>query len=297
MTDDQIDAVIDAYIDHLEMGSPAPSLEDLSPGDRQLVEDIIRSIETGKGINPFLSRPSFSALVANTDLVVAATPSANLGLTIDTVRAEVVSALGSASTPVVDGTAQNEGIASDALVQFQALHIRLQYRDDIMSAEELGRVDPQIAAGAVFGRFPETAALVLVIGDTDLSSVAIDPFDTEPFIGTPDGQTYPPRLTRPVLSLHDTLRRLVDELAPNLSVVEDADGQEPPELLEVIRRECVAACGAVRVDGTKSRTAAKKETWSDFDQLQFLTKLVTDAASNPMTETEMNERLKEVLAA
>lgn len=297
MTNDPIDKVIEAYLDHLEKGAPEPSLEDLSPGERELVQDIINSLEAGQGINPFLSRPSYSALVANTEFDVVDRPDANAGLTIDTIRAEVIASLGSASSPVVDGTAQNEGIRSDALVQFQALHIRLQYLDEVTTPADLALVDPQVAAGAVFGRFPDTAALVLVINDGHLSSVAIDAFDTEPFIGTPDGVTYPPRLTRPVLSLHDTLRRLVDELAPDLSVGEDLDDHEPLELLEVIKAQCAIACAAIRAEGAKARIEAKKDSWTDFGLEAFLESLTQDAAADGISDEDIGARVEGVLAA
>lgn len=297
MTHDPVDEVIQAYLDHLEKGAPEPSLDGLSPDERQLAEDIINSMNAGRGINPFLSRPLFSALVADTEFESVATPAANIGLTVDAIRTDVISALGSASSPVADGTAQNEGIRSDALTQFQTLHIRLQFRDDIPTAADLAHVDPRMAAGAVFGRFPETVALVLVIGDEELSSVAIDPFDTEPFIGTPDGQTYPPRITRPVLPLYDTLRRLVDQLAPDLTV-EDSDGEhQPVELADIIQAECSAACAAIVADGKKSRTEAKKETWPAFDELTFLIALAQDAAADDLTEADIAERIDATVAA
>jgi hypothetical protein len=297
MTTDPIEAVIAAYLDHLENGGPAPSFDHLSEEDRRTAQELIDLMREGRGIDVYRSRPSLDSLLAGTEFEGWLDAPHTEGLSIDAVRPEVVSALGSASSPVADGTAQNEGIRSDALTQFQTLHIRLQFRDDITTPADLARVDPRVAAGAVFGRFPETVALVLIIGDQEFSSVAIDPFDTEPFIGTPDGQTYPPRLTRPVLPLLDTLRRVVDEFAPDLAIDELAPDHQPVELPDIIRAECASACAAIVAEGKKSRTAAKKETWSVFDERAFLVSLTHDASTDDLTEADIDERIDAAVPA
>lgn len=297
MATDPIEAVIAAYLDHLENGRPVPSFDDLSEEDRRTAQELIDLMREGRGIDAYRSRPSLDSLLAGTEFEGWLDAPHTEGLSIDAVRPEVISALGSASSPVADGTAQNEGIRSDALTQFQTLHIRLQFRDDITTPADLARVDPRVAAGAVFGRFPETVALVLIIGDQEFSSVAIDPFDTEPFIGTPDGQTYPPRITRPVLPLHDTLRRVVDELAPDLAIEELAADHQPVELPDIIRAECASACAAIVAEGKKSRTAAKKETWSVFDERAFLVSLTQDASADDLTEADIDERIDAAVPA
>ncbi len=297
MATDPIEAVIAAYLDHLENGGPAPSFDDLSDEDRRTAQELIDLMREGRGIDVYRSRPSLDSLLAGTEFEGWLDAPDTEGLSIDAVRPEVVSALGPASSPVADGTAQNEGIRSDAFTQFQTLHIRLQFRDDITTPADLARVDPRVAAGAVFGRFPETVAFVLIIGDQEFSSVAIDPFDTEPFIGAPDGQTYPPRITRPVLPLHDTLRRVVDELAPDLAIDDLTPDHQPVELPDIIQAVCASACAATVAEGRKSRTAAKKETWSVFDKLAFLVSLTHDASVDDLTEADIDERIDAAVAA
>lgn len=297
MTHDPVDEVIQAYLDYLEKGAPEPSLDHLTADQRQLAEDLINSLRAGRGINPYQSRPSFRALVAGTEFETALAPPVNVGLTVDTIRTDVVSSLGSASDPIVDGAAQNEGIRSDAVIRYGTLRIRVQFRDDIATPAGLALLDPRAAAGPVFGRFPETPAIVLVIGDEELSSVAIDPFDTEEFIGTPDGHQYPPRITRPVLPLFDALRRLIDELAPDLTV-DDFDSDHPSiELAEIINAECAAACAAVINEGKKARTDAKKETWPVFDEHTLLTALTEAAAAGNLTQADLDERITSAAAA
>src|SRR4051812_47287536 len=134
MTHDPVDEVIQAYLDHLEKGAPKPSLDHLTSEQRQLAEDLINSLHAGRGINPYQSRPSFGALLAESQFASAVAPPVNLGLTVDRIRTDVVSSLGSASEPVADGAAQNEGVRSDAVIRYATLRIRVQFRDDIVTA-------------------------------------------------------------------------------------------------------------------------------------------------------------------
>ncbi len=138
---------------------------------------------------------------------------------------------------------------------------------------------------------------MLVVGDPDLSSVAIGPFDTEEFIGTPDGQTYPPRVTRPVLPLVDTLRRLVDEFAPDLTIDDHETDHESADLDAIIDAACTAACAAVVTEGTKARTDAKKETWPLFDEHELLTAIVGAAANGNLTDADLEARIASAAAA
>ncbi len=117
---DYVDQVIQDYLSYLEDGAPEPSLDHLTPEDRALAEDLINSLNAGRGIDPYQSRPSLDALLRGTDLEDVLAVPTPIGLSLDAVRVEIVSALGSASEPIVDAAAQAEGIRSDAVVRFGA---------------------------------------------------------------------------------------------------------------------------------------------------------------------------------
>jgi hypothetical protein len=295
--DDPVDVVIAAYHDYLENGGTEPSLDHLDEDQRREAAELIDLMTDVRGVDFYRSAPSLDSVLAGTDLEHKIEPPVTMGLSLDAIRVDVVSALGAASEPIVDSAAENEGVRSNAVSRYGPLRIRFQYRDDVASAAELALIDPRAAVGGVHGRFPETAATVLIIGDPELSSVAIDQYDTEEFIGSPDGESHPPRITRPVLPLFDTLRRLVDELAPDLSVDAVADDHEPVELADMIEAECREACAAIVAEGKKSRTDAKKEEWPDFDGQAFLAALTRDAASGGLTEEEIGERIAAAVAA
>lgn len=297
MTDDPVDAVVAAFIDHLENGGPEPSLDHLTEDERTEATELIDLIRDARGVDFYRSRPSLDTVLAGTKFEHQLQPPGTAGLTLGAIRTDIVSSLGSACEPIEDSTAQNEGVRSDAVVRFGSLRIRIQFRDDVTTPAALSQVDPRFAAGPVFGRFPDTAAVVLVIGDQELSSVAIGPFDIDDFIGAPDGKVHQPKIPRPVLSLFDTLRRLVDELAPDLTGDDAVDEREAVEVDDIIRSECVAACAAVVAEGKKARTEGKKETWANFDETALLARLVQDAASRELSEADLGMRLTSAEAA
>lgn len=291
MTNDPVEAVIAAYLDHLEHGAPEPSLDHLGDDDRHRAIDLMDLMRDGRGIDVYRSRPSLDALLSGTEFEGWADAPDTDGLTIDAVRAEVISSLGSASSPIADGTAENEGVRSDALVRFGTLHFRIQFRDDLHSPSDLAAIDPRAAAGPIFGRFPETAVVIAVIGDDQLSSVGIDIFDTEDFIGSPDGRVYPARVSRPVLTLFDTLRLLADELAPDLTGEHNDSGRMTVDATGIIEAECAGACSAIVDEGRKSRTEAKKEEWTHFDRRALLISIAHDAATDRLDADELARRI------
>lgn len=58
-----VDQVIQDYLSYLEDGAPEPSFDHLTPEDRALAEDLINSLNAGRGIDPYQSRPSLDALL------------------------------------------------------------------------------------------------------------------------------------------------------------------------------------------------------------------------------------------
>ena len=67
--DDPVDAVMLAFLDYLEgTMSGRPTLDHLTEDDRRRAEELMASLEAGRGIDPHASRPSVETLLAGTDL-------------------------------------------------------------------------------------------------------------------------------------------------------------------------------------------------------------------------------------
>jgi hypothetical protein len=78
MTDhaDPVDAVILAFLDHLEGGAARPTLDHLTDADQRRARAYLDGLVTARGINPHASRPSVEALLVDTPLagLLPATP-------------------------------------------------------------------------------------------------------------------------------------------------------------------------------------------------------------------------------
>lgn len=297
MNEDAVDALVAAFQDHLENGSPEPSLDDLNDEEKREAVELVGMMKDARGIDFNRSLPSLDALLADLAVVADESDQSGTSLSLDAIRGHVVSALGRSAEPIADGAAENEGIRSDGLVRCGSLRIRIQLRPDLTHTSDLEDADPRAAAGAIFGRLPDTAAVVLVMDDQDFSSVAIGPFDVDDYIGTPDGRTHQPRIIRPVLGLVDTLRSIVEELAPDLTGDDAVTDVETVDLEGIIRAESAAACAAIVTEGKKARTKAKVDTWSNFDAYELLTRLLEDAASGKLDEADLDARLTPAEAA
>jgi hypothetical protein len=249
----------------------------------------------GRGIDVYRSRPSVNTLLAGTEFEGWLDPPQTEGLSLDGIRDDVTAAFD--TTPVVDGAAEYEGINSNAVARCSAHRIRFQFRDDLTSVVDLGNIDPQVAVGPVFGRFPETAIVVVIIGDSARSSVAIDLYDTEPYIGSPDGEVHPPRLSRPILPLRDTLRLLVGEFTTT-TVSDDVIPQgQHVEIDDIVDEESHAACATIAAEGRRARTDAKKEALTDFDATPWLNDLALSASSGDLTDDDFEAQLTVQAAA
>ena len=176
----------------------------------------------------------------------------------------------------------------------------MQFRDDISTPTKLANVDPQAAAGPIYGRFRDTAGVILVLGDPELSSVPIGPFDTDNYIGAPDGLLHAPRITRPVLPLFDTLRAYVDEVAPDLAADVDPIAPSAIDVPAITHSAAIAASDAVIAEGKRSRTEAKKDTWSKFGdtgEVEVVAEIAADVMSGDLSPEAMGARFEIALSA
>jgi hypothetical protein len=295
-SDDRVDAVVEAFLQHLEGLSEAPALDDLDADERARAEALIGSLEAGRGIDPYASRPSLEQLLAGTPLETA--------LDASRFSAERQRAAGRGSegdgqhmlgkvrehltlyAPFhvdiwPDDAAAAIGIDSDFVALVSAQRLRIQVLADVDGPSALASLDPAAVAGPLFGAFPDTAGVIVVYPDDELSSVAIDPFDTEHVIETPAGTVAPPVTHRPVMPLVDTVRAYLDEIAPALDTTAGLDVLPAAEVdsARIARDAAIRAVERVILDGRRAKIDAKQVTWSDLGQPQIdaISDLVLDA--------------------
>ena len=312
-SDDRVDAVVEAFIDHLEGLGEAPVLDDLDPGERARAEALISSLEAGRGIDPYASRPSLEQLLAGTPLE-AALDASRLGTGGEGEReraggrgsggeGEHERAGGRGPEPGddllgrirdqltlyapfhidiwPDNAAAAIGINSDFVALVSAQRLRIQIRNDVDAPSSLAALDPAAVAGPLYGAFPDTAGVIVVYPNDELSSVAIDPFDTEHCIETPAGIVARPATHRPVLPLADTVRAYLDEIAPVLDPTVSLDAMRADEVDPAIIARDAASRAVERVvlDGRRAKINAKRVTWSRLGEpeIDAITDLVLDS--------------------
>lgn len=74
---DEVEAVIQAFLDYLEGVGPEPTLDHLDEERRHEAAALIESLRAGRGMDPYASRPSIEAMLAGTDFE-SALPAAGL---------------------------------------------------------------------------------------------------------------------------------------------------------------------------------------------------------------------------
>lgn len=281
-SDDRVDAVVQAFIDHLEGLGEAPALDDLDVEERARAEALIGSLEAGRGIDPYASRPSLEQLLAGTALETAleahdVDPRDDL---LHRIRDRLTLYAPFHVDIWPDNAAAAIGIGSDFVALVSAQRLRIQIRSDV-EPSRLASLDPAAVAGPLYGAFPDTAGVIVVHPDDDLSSVAVDPFDTESYIETPAGTVAGPVMHRPIMPLADTVRAYLDEIAPALDTTVDlaamrADDVDPAAVARDAARRAVEH---IVQDGRRAKIDAKRATWSDLGEpeIDAIGELVLDA--------------------
>ena len=310
-SDDRVDAAVEDFMDHLEGLSEAPALDDLDADERDRAQALISSLEAGRGIDPYASRPSLEQLLAGTPLETALDASrfgaerqraGEPGPAGEGQRqraggwgpgpGEGEHMLGRIREQLAlyapfhvdiwpDSAAAAVGVDSDLVALVSAQRLRIRIRTDVDGPLALASLDPAAVAGPLFGAFPDTAGVIVVYPDDELSSVAIDPFDTEHCIETPAGTVAPPATHRPVMPLIDTVRGYLDEIAPALDTTVGLDALPAAEVdsATIARGAATRAVERVILDGRRAKINAKQVTWSGLGEpeIHAISDLVLDA--------------------
>jgi hypothetical protein len=222
-----LDDVILAYLDQVEGTGPGPDLTHLDPADRRRAEELLDGLVTARGLDPYATRPSLEALLADTPLAgllpelaapagVADLPAVRRALAAVDPRARVELATGPPAPTVVY-----------SYLDLRARFVLVDSAEPELDAAVRSRVD------AIFAGDPDTSRVgVVAAGHPDLVTRVLAAEDVGPTITTPRGD--PHLAWGPALPLPLAARRMLEQSAPEWPAF-DLDGalSEPLDVASV----------------------------------------------------------------
>ena len=294
---DPVEAVIQQYLRYLEGEGEMPGLEHLTPDDRERAQRLLNSLEVARGMEPEASRPSLEKLLVDTKHFEALRPTGSTrSVGIEDVREHLGSLPRGPIRVEVDQLAKSAGLRSDFVVFVAGHRLRVQVRDELPDSSALRTPDAVVTASPVFGRFHDTAGVVVLVPDEDFSSVVIDPFDSEYCIETPTGRLKGPRVTRPVLPMADAIRAFLDEIAPVFDSIPSLGFD--PNVAQSFDAQSIArqVVGTLVENGRRARISAKKAAWSALGDVEVdaIAGLILDASRGEIDEDALDDRLREL---
>lgn len=207
--DDPVDAVILAFLDHLEGVAARPTLEQLTDADRVRAEAFLDGLVAGRGIDPHGSRPSVESLLVGTPLA-GLLPALNTADAGGADLAAVQRVLGG-----VDSRAWVD-IDSDGSVCATVVYSYLDLRARFLlvpTATPVITKDVRALVTTLFVSDPDTARVGVVAARSDeLMTQVLSADEVGETITTPRGEPhvrwYPP------LPLALAARRMLEQSAP-----------------------------------------------------------------------------------
>jgi hypothetical protein len=212
--DDPVDAVILAFLDHLEGVGPRPALDHLDQADRERAAELMRGMAVARGLEPGATRPSIEALLVDTPLApLFPRPRTAAGEAADLVTMRDVLA-------GVDPRARVEPDGGGALLSYLDLRARFLL---VPAAVPVVTDDIRAAVAQLFAADPDTSRVGLVAAHSpDLSTQLLAVDEIGDTITTPRGE--PHRQWEPPLPLALAARRLLEQSAPEWAAF-DFDGE------------------------------------------------------------------------
>jgi hypothetical protein len=202
--DDPVDAVIVAYLDHLEGAAPRPTLDHLGADDRRRAQAILDGLTTARTIDPHASRPTIEALLADTPLArLLPAPEAVRGADFAT----VVRALAG-----VDRRARVQVDEQTSTVVYSYLDLRARF---LLVPAGTPAVTDAVRArvGALFDRDADTSRIgIVAAGSEELTTQVLAADDLADTITTPRGE--PHLRWEPALPLRLAAQRMLEQSSP-----------------------------------------------------------------------------------
>lgn len=199
---DAVDDVLAAFDEHLDHGGPRPTLDHLAPGDRQVAEELMRLMESGRWIDPAASAPSLEALLAGTPFADALTPAWPSPAT--SVLHQVAKVVADVD-PRVDVSLRAEGFVSFAYLDLLARFHLVDSEDPATTVEALR---------ALFDDDVDVDLIGLVApGTSELLTRVVSRYDVDPTVTTSSSRPHESAASLP-LPLALAARAILEQSAP-----------------------------------------------------------------------------------
>ena len=247
--EDRVDAVIQAFLDHLEGAAERPNLDQLTDEERREAEALMASLEAAQGIDPSASRPSIERLLAGTPFeeILHAHDRASAGaLDIETVRDVLVA---------VDGRARVEIDHANQHAVYSFLDLRARFvMVDLDGSEPFVTDAARSTVDAIFHTDPETTRVGIVAAGSLITQM-LAAHDLGRTITTPNGSSH--IQWEPPLPLSLAVRRMLEQCAPEWDRFDfDPASGEPVDIASIaaeLARRLIAQEAARRYQGEKAR--------------------------------------------
>jgi hypothetical protein len=240
---DPVDDVMLTFLDYLEGAAERPTLDHLTAQDRERAQRLMDSLEAGRGIDPYASRPSVEALLAGAGLTTMLDPVNKVtasAVDLTTVR-DVLSAIDDRAQVDIESYGVEGGVVVYTYLDFRARFLLVDTETSAVSNDIRALVE------TLFDADPDTVRVGLVARNAELVTQLLSADDLGATITTPLG--LPDTHWQSPLPLALAVRRMLEQSAPEWDEFDfDQTLREPLD---------VAAIAAAAARGVIERQAAR----------------------------------------
>jgi hypothetical protein len=302
--DDPVEQAVARYLEHAELGGPAPDLGHLTPEDRRKLDEIIGMLDLTEGVALRTAVPEGEGSVAGRRSCSARQLAE--ASTSETER-RLLDELDGWLPPgaPVDPDAAPSGFALPNLpvtaswtvgtpggrvrVWLVGLETAAELEKDVSHLESLDRV---------FRAFPETAAICLTCRDH--TALLLEPQDCAPVIEVPAGGVSARRYRRPIQPVGEALSTFIRELVPVWEALPrfEANRAEAIDVGAIAELAAAASIDLQRSAGARARYP-KKEVLSSLGAREAgaLTEMAISLYQGSRSPDEVAQQLRSLAGA
>lgn len=244
-TTDPIDDVLLTFLDYLEGAAERPTLDHLTGRERERAQRLMDSLEAGRGIDPYASRPSVEALLANAGLTTLLDPVNKVTadeVDLATVR-DVLSAIDDRAQVDIERFSEEGEVVVYTYLDLRARFLLVDTDTDTPA----GSNDIRALVETLFDADPDTVRVGLVVRNAELVTQLLSADDIGATITTPLG--LPHTHWQSPLPLALAVRRMLEQSVPEWDQFDfDQTLRDPLD---------VAAIAAAAARGVIERQAAR----------------------------------------